>query len=399
MHETTGEARDPIYLDAAATTPLRAEVVEAMQEAAVRGFANPSSPHAAGRRAKHLLEDCRERILALLGGTLTGPDRDRLIFTSGATEANRLALLGAATAPVGTLGSSARDHGSVTAAATAIAQRGWHHVELPLHADGTLDLTGLPDAVAAPRLLATTLVCGQTGSLENMAAVAAITDPGRGDTVHVDATQAVVCTAVDLRHLPATTLTLAPHKFGGPRGIGGLVMRPDSRLEPQQPGPQEAGLRGGTEPLMLAAGFARALERAVAERQAVAGRLAALRQRLENAVLAAAAAAGLEATVVAAAGSRSPHITTIAIAGIDRQALVMAADLAGICIASGTACASGASDPSPALLAMGLPRSLADAAVRLSLGRDTTAHAIDAVGGRLKTIFTTMAAAGRRHGR
>lgn len=396
MDPISVEHREAIYLDHAATTPLRAEVTEAMREAAVTGFANPSSPHAAGRRAKRMLEDCRERILTLLGGRVTGPRRDRLVFTSGATEANRLAVLGAAATPGGTILHSARDHGSIVTAATDLAHRGWQRRRLPLRADGTLDLTGLDSVSAGPRVLVVTLACGQTGSLEDTAAVARATSASRGDTLHVDATQAVVSVPVDLRQLPAGTLTLAPHKFGGPRGIGALVLRAGVTIAPLLPGPQELGLRGGTEPVMLAAGFARALELAVAEREEVATRLEPLRTRLERAVVGAARRAGLEAIVIAADGRRVAHITTIAIPGVERQAVVMAADLAGVCCATGTACASGASDPAPALEAMGLPRSIADAAVRLSLGRDTTAAAVDEAGTRLARVLATIGAGGGR---
>lgn len=396
MDPISVEHREAIYLDHAATTPLRAEVTEAMREAAVSGFANPSSPHGAGRRARRLLEDCRERILTLLGGRVTGPQRDRLVFTSGATEANRLAVLGAAATPRGTILHSARDHGSIITAATDLEHRGWQRQRLPLRADGTLDLTGLDAVAADPRVLVATLACGQTGSLEDTDAVARATTASQGLACHVDATQAVVSTPVDLRHLPASTLTIAPHKFGGPRGIGAVVIRAGVSLAPLLPGPQELGLRGGTEPVMLAAGFARALELAVAEREEVATRLERLRTRLERAVVGAARRAGLEAIVIAADGRRVAHITTIAIRGIDRQAFVMAADLAGVCCATGTACASGASDPAPALEAMGVPRSISDAAVRLSLGRDTTAATIDEAGTRLAHVLATIGAGGAR---
>jgi cysteine desulfurase len=396
MDPISVEHREAIYLDHAATTPLRAEVTEAMREAAVSGFANPSSPHGAGRRAKRLLEDSRERILTLLGGRVTGPRRDRLVFTSGATEANRLAVLGAAATPRGTILHSARDHGSIITAATDLEHRGWQRQRLPLRADGTLDLTGLDAVAADPRVLVATLACGQTGSLEDADAVARATTASQGLACHVDATQAVVSTPVDLCHLPASTLTIAPHKFGGPRGIGAVVIRAGVTIAPLLPGPQELGLRGGTEPVTLAAGFARALELAVAEREEVATRLERLRTRLERAVVGAARRAGLEAIVIAADGRRVAHITTIAIRGIDRQAFVMAADLAGVCCASGTACASGASDPAPALEAMGLPRSISDAAVRLSLGRDTTAATIDEAGTRLAHVLATIGAGGTR---
>jgi cysteine desulfurase len=159
-------------------------------------------------------------------------------------------------------------------------------------------------------------------------------------------------------------------------------------------GTQEAGLRGGTEAVALAVGFARAVELAVADRAVVARRLATLRDRLEARLLAAAAAAGLAAHVVAARGGRAPHIATVAFPGLERQAFVMAADLEGVSCATGTACASGSSDPAPALVAQGLPAAVVAGAVRFSVGRDTTAADIDAAAERLGRVLARMA----RHG-
>lgn len=380
---------DPIYLDHAAATPPRPEVDEAMREVAARAFANPSSLHADGRRAKRVLEDCRERILSLLGARSFGTGRDRLVFTGGATEANLLGLVGVAGGEGGAILHSARDHGSVRAAATHLVHRGgWSAIGLPLRADATLDLPDhLRDAAPGRLILATTLVCGQTGTVEDMAAVAALAGRTPGLSVHVDATQAVAYEPVDASRLPAVTLALAPHKFGGPRGIGALIVRGDVVVDPLVPGTQEAGLRGGTESVVLAVGFARALELTVAERAAETARVTGLRMRLEAAVGAAAAAAGVEVVIVAAAARRAAHITTIAFPGVDRQAFVIAADLAGVCVATGTACASGSSEPAPALVAAGLGAAVSRSAVRFSLGRDTLPHDVDRVGERLVDVL------------
>lgn len=385
---------DVIYLDHAAATPLRPEVDAAMREAAAVAYANPSSPHAAGRRARRLLDDCRERVLALLGGRTTGTGRDRLVFTGGATEANVLGLVGRAGGPGGLLLHSARDHGSVAAAVAALERRGWSTRRVPLGTDGRLDLgAGLATTGGGDAVLATTLVCGQTGIVEDMAAVADAVARMPLLSVHVDATQAVAYEDVDLARLPAATLTVAPHKFGGPRGIGAVVVRGDVGLVPVVPGPQEAGLRGGTEAVVLAAGFAAALDLAVAERHAEAARLAGLRARLEEVARGAAAAAGLEAVVIGAAGRRASHIVTIAFPGVDRQALVMAADLEGVCCATGTACASGSSEPAPALVAAGLPEAVRAAAVRLSLGRGTGGEDVERAGARLGRVLRRIVGA------
>ena len=382
---TGSTAAAPIYLDHAATTPVRGAVREAIAAADTTGFANPSSPHALGRQARRLLDESRERIIALLGGRTTGRDRDRLVFTSGATEANRLALLGMAGDGLTACRYSARDHGSIAAAARQFRERGADVALLPLLSSGRLDCGPLDwPATAIRRLLCTTLVCGQTGTVEDMAAVRAAAGACH---IHVDATQAVALEPVSFAALDVPTLACAPHKFGGPRGIGCLIVRGDVQLAAVTPGPQEAGLRGGTEAVPLAVGCATAVELAVAARAEEARRLRALRDRLEAGLATAAAAAGRSAVVIAADAPRAAHITTIAFPGIDRQAFVMAADLAGVCCATGTACASGSSLPAPALEALGLPPLLAAAAVRFSLGWTTTVADVDEAIARLSGIL------------
>jgi len=371
-------ASDALYLDHASTTPQRPEVTEAIAAAQAEAFANPSSQHAAGRHAKRILEEARERILACLGARATGSDRDRLVFTSGASEANRLAILGVGRGPAGAVATSARDHSSLRLAAAALAPRGWSHATLPLDHAGRIDRAAvaawLRDASALPtRLLATTLVCGQTGSHDDLASLASALDATT--LVHADATQAILTTDLSFATLPLSSLTLAPHKFGGPRGIGAAVIRGGLTLDPLLPGTQEMGLRAGTEAVALAVGFARSLELAVAERAAAVARLSAVRERFERGVLAAVGPAA--ARVIAADAERSPHISTIAFPGRDRQAIVMAADLAGLCCATGSACSSGSSEPAPALAAMGLAAEIVRGAVRFSFGRETTSDDID----------------------
>jgi cysteine desulfurase len=388
----TAAAPACVYLDHAATTPVRPEVAAAMAEAQAEAWANPSSPHAAGRRAKRVLEDCREKILTLVGGRTSGGDRDRLVFTSGATEANRLAILGLAAGGTGVFASSPRDHTSVRNLRGEFADRGWFVAEAPLAGTGRIT----PEWVFPPSargIWATTLVCGQSGTVEDMPRIAAALR-GRNDVLlHVDATQAVVTQPLVLAALGAATLTLAPHKFSGPRGIGAVVVRGGVTLAPLTAGPQEAGLRGGTEPVVLAVGFARALELAVAERVAEATRLTDLRARFAHALTVAAGAHGVPVERLAAPVLSSPHILTLALPGVDRQACVMAADLAGVCCGTGTACASGSSEPAPALVAMGLPAAHVAGAVRFSFGRTTTAADVDAAISRLEPVLARLGAA------
>lgn len=388
------DTQGTIYLDHAAATPLDPEVAAAIAAAQGAAFANPSSQHRAGRAAKQVLEESRDRILAAVGAAGTGGRRDRLIFTSGASEANHLALVGmAAASGPGRIVFSRREHPSAIGAIQVTAARGWQPLELPLDRNlGTATAAVLlslaeRDRTATtgePWIVCVTLICGQTGSLEPSDWVPGCHD--RGIFVHVDATQAAGWLPLDFHASAAATMSLAPHKFGGPRGIGGLLVRGDITVQPLQGGPQEHGLRGGTEAVALAAGFARAIELAVADRQAAA-RLAAARDRFEPRMLAAAAAAGWPAQVIAAAGPRAPHISTIAFPGLDRQSLAVAADLAGVAIATGTACASGSSEPAPALVRMGLPPDVVRGTVRFSFGRATTFAAIDSAVERLGTVL------------
>ena len=388
----TGES---IYLDHAATTPLDPRVDEAMRRAAAEAFANPSSPHAAGRRARAILEEARERLMALLGGRSTGGSRDRLIFTSGATEANRLGILGTAGPHPGTVGVSPRDHGSMIAAAEDLATRGWRVHRLPLAEDGSS--VGAAAALAASTpgrvLLSTTLVCGQTGIRESRAP---LTDAGVGErvVVHADATQAAAWEALSFATMPLTTMALAPHKFGGPRGIGCLLVRGGLDVMPLAPGPQELGLRGGTEAVPLAVGFAEALELAATAREANRVRVTNLRDRFEEQFVAAASRHGLDTVVVGRGADRAPHIATIAVRGCDRQALMMACDLAGIALATGTACASGSSDPSPAIVALDVPGWVPQSAVRASVGLSTTEADVAEAVRRLDGVFRGLAEAG-----
>ncbi len=381
------DARE-IYLDHAATTPLRPEVAEAMARVQAEGFGNPSSPHAVGRRARRLLEESRERILFLLGARPTGVARDRLVFTSGATEANRLGILGPRPRTTGGVASSHRDHPGLRAAVRDLGDRGHDVLDLPLSAAGRIAPAAVAAAAASSGLsvLSATLGCGQSGTLEDLAGLRAAA--GERVHMHIDATQAAATIPLDFPALAADSLAFAPHKFEGPRGIGGLVVRQGIELAPLVPGPQESGLRGGTEPVLLAVGFARALELVVAERLAVAAHVARIRDAFEAGVLAAARAAGVTATVIAGDEPRVPQISTIAFQGRDRQAFVVAADLEGVCCASGTACASGSSEPSPALQAMGLDDGLVNSAVRFSFGRRSTSDEVAVAVRRLAVVLS-----------
>jgi cysteine desulfurase len=391
---------EPVYLDHAAATPLEPEVAAAMEEAARVAFANPSSPHAAGRTAKRLLEDARERILGALGGRLAGAVRDRLVFTSGATEANRLGLVGLAGPDQsrragGTVALSARDHSSLRAAAAELGACGWQIVDVPLAASGAVDFAHAMDLsdAPAPRVITTTTVCGQTGIRDDVVGAGRLA--AAGWLVHADATQGAAWDEIAFAAGPWDTLALAPHKFGGPRGIGGLVVKAGISLAPITPGPQELGLRGGTEAVSLAAGFARAIQLAVADRREATARVTTLRERLERGIVASAREAGIDAVVIGAEAPRAPHVTLVALAGLDRQAVAMAADLAGVSLATGTACASGSAEPPAILAALGLVEPFRQGAIRLSFARATTEADVDRALERLAAVFARIRPAAR----
>lgn len=383
-----------VYLDHAAATPVRPEVTAAIVEAEAVAFANPSSSHAAGRLAKRILEDARERILALAGGRTTGPHRDRLVFTSGATEANRLGVLGLAGDRPGWIAGSSRDHPGLRQAAMDLEARGWVATELPLTAHGCLQpglaRDGFAAAAVSAGLLTVTTICGQTGIREDLAGIVRLAHDFPAILFHADATQAAAWEPLGFAESPFATLAFAPHKFGGPRGIGGLVIRSGVPLRPIAAGPQELGLRGGTEAVALAVGFARSFELAVTERERVAARVAALRHRLEREIVAAAAAAGLVGTVIGADTQRAPHVAAFGILGIDRQVLVIAADLEGVCLATGTACASGSPEPPAILAALGIDHDLQLSVVRASLGETTTEADITWAVSRMSAVFARL---------
>jgi len=256
-------------------------------------------------------------------------------------------------------------------------------LEIPLDEQGRLAPAAVSEAAdqATPAVLSTTLACSQSGTLEDVTALATRFPQL---VIHVDATQAVGRVPLRFEALSTASASIAAHKLGGPRGIGGLLLRSDAGLSPLLPGTQERDLRGGTEPVALAVGFAVAVERAVQQQAAEATRLAGLRDRLEHQLQQPLEAAGSEPIVIGRNVPRAPHISVIAFPGRDRQATVMAADLAGLCLASGTACASGSSEPSPALVAAGLPPAVVASAVRLSLGWSTTPEDIDHAVGVLR---------------
>ncbi len=377
-----------IYLDHNATSPLLPEVAAAMAECYAAGYANPASQHRAGRRARQALEDAREGIAAILGADLTSAAPDTLIFTSGGTEANNLAVFGLCGEQPCRIAVSAIEHPSVTEPAKELRRRGWPVDVLPVTRDGVLhvgeSLRDSPSRLGETRPRAVSVMLGnnETGAIQPIAQLAAACGQ-TGTLLHTDAVQAVGKIPVHFRQLGVDAMTVAAHKFGGPRGIGALILRHGTTMRPQLYGGfQQAGLRPGTEDVALAVGMHAALRLWLRESVDRTRRLAELRDRLERALR----GGWPELIVHAEAAERLPHTSCVAFPGLNRQALVMALDLAGVACSTGSACASGSSDPSPTLVAMGCEKHVLEGSIRLSLGAATTAAEIDEAARRILNV-------------
>ena len=325
--------------------------------------ANPASQHAAGRKARRVLEEAREGIGELLGAKTGGMDADQVVFTSGGTEANNLALFGLSE----TVAISAIDHPSVTAAAEELRRTGQNVAVLPVDEQGIVRLHGL-DA-GGQGLVSVMLANNETGVIQPVGEIASIWS-GHGKVFHTDAVQAVGKIPVNFRELGVDAMTVAPHKFHGPLGIGALVLRHEMKIRPRLFGGfQQAAARPGTESVALAAGFHASLRIAISELSDRAARMQTLRDEFEQQLV-----GDLQPLVIIGQSSpRLPNTSCISFPGLDRQALVMALDLSGVACSTGSACASGSSEPSPTLVAMGLAQDVIDGAIRFSLSAFTTA--------------------------
>lgn len=361
-------------------------------------FGNPSSQHQLGRRARQAIEDAREEIARILGARLSGRQPDRVIFTSGGTEANNLAILGMAGGyePAGAPGEmivSVIEHASVARAVELLERRGWTIHRLGVTTAGVVDVDALDERLSPrTRLISVMLANNETGVLQPVAELARRA-AARGVAMHTDAAQAVAKLPVDFAALGVAAMGVAAHKFHGPLGIGALVARHDFEPAPLLFGGfQQGGLRPGTESPALVVGMQAALVAWEREAAARTERLARLRDRLETGLIQA-----LDGAVVVngAAAPRLPHTSNLALLGIDRQALLMALDLAGVAASTGAACASGSSEVSGVLSAMGCPADVLASSLRFSLGATTTEEEIDSAIGLISRACATIAA-GRR---
>ena len=352
-----------IYLDWNATAPLREEARTAAL-ASLDLVGNPSSVHREGRAARHVIEQAREQVAALVGAAPRN-----VVFTSGGTEANVLALV--PTAARDRLLVSAIEHPSVLAGGRFPAGSVEH---LPVTGSGEVDLAALERRMAALEgraLVSLMLANNETGVVQPVSQAASVVHAA-GGTLHVDAVQAAGRIPCDINALDADLLALSGHKIGAPKGVGALVGR--APVDPLvKGGGQERGLRGGTENVAGIAGFGAAAAAARGGLASARGRMAALRDRLE---------AGLKGTspqmiIFGAQSERLPNTTLFAVPGMKAETAVIAFDLAGVAVSAGSACSSGKVQPSHVLAAMGVPPQLATAAVRVSLGPGTTESEIE----------------------
>lgn len=380
-----------IYLDHNATTPTRPEVIEDMAAVLREGLANPASQHQPGQKARRRLEEAREEVGTLLGADLSGPHADRVIFTSGGTEANNLGLLGIALARTGGRPGrvivSAIEHASILEPAQHLLDLGWRMDTISVTTEGVIRLDHLADLLRTEAAVVSLMLGNhETGVIQPVAEAARLCHKA-GVPLHCDAVQAVGKMPVDFRALGVDAMTVAAHKFQGPLGIGALVVRHGTPLVPLLfGGHQQQGLRPGTESVALAVGMATALRLAQAQQPEHCQRLATLRDRFEQGL-----AEGYPGLVVHGRNApRLPQTSSIAFAGLDGQVLLMALDMAGVACSVGSACSSGSTELSPTLLAMGLPKALVASTLRFSLGATTTAEEIEEAIRRILEVANSL---------
>ena len=384
---------DRVYLDHAATTPLDPEVFEAMKPHLLEAYGNASSVHQMGREARVTLEEAREQVAACIGA-----ESSEIIFTSGGTEADNLALKGtlhAAEANGGGTGlvTSTAEHKAILEPARRMAEEGRPVTLLSPEAHGAVTPSQVEEAIDDQTALVSLLhTNNEIGVQTDIPAVAAVCD-AHDVLLHCDAVQAAGLKPLDVDDLGVDLLSMSGHKFYGPKGVGVLYVRNGVDLGPLvEGGSQERDRRGGTENVAGVVGLAEALERAVAEADARAERLSRLQRRLIEGLDDAVPGPYVLNTPIDEAPV-APHVVNVAFPPgeggepLDGEMLILNLDMQGVLVSAGSACTSGALEPSHVLTALGLERPTASAAVRFSLGAKTTADDIDYA---LDTLRSTL---------
>ncbi len=389
----------PIYLDHNATTPLDPEVFEAMRPHWLVG-GNPESRHSAGRGARRALERSRESVARILGAS-----PDEVVFTSGGTEANNLAVFGLMEKDSGLrtqdseagrahVVSSPIEHPAVAEPVARLEATGFAVDRATVDAEGRVDPSAMARLIRPETRLATLMLANnETGAIQPVAELVALAAE-LGVPVHTDAVQAVGRIPVDFRALGVATLASSAHKFHGPGGIGVLLVRKGVKLAPRTfGGGQQGGRRPGTPPVALAVGMAKALELWQAEATSRADRWSKLVARLESGLVTALGRGKVIRNGPSDPSLRLPQTLNVGFPGLDGDALLMQLDLAGVAVSLGSACASGASEPSPTLLAMHVPADRLRSSVRFSLGASTSEGEIDEAITRVAAVVEAIARA------
>ncbi len=375
-----------IYLDHNSTAPMLPEVANKITECFAAGFVNPASQHRPGQLARKHLENSRRKIANYLGAKTSGMDTDQLIFTSGGTESNNLAILGLVNAldsksnntsdlfvPQHILISSV-EHPSVVGAAEHLVRLGHSVDKIPVDSHGVCRVDQLGSMIQGnTKLVSLMLANNETGVMQPVKEVAQLCRD-RGILFHTDAVQAVGKIPVHFRELSVDALSFTGHKLGGPRGIGGLILKHGLTPAPLQFGGfQQMSLRPGTEDVALVAGMETALDTFYQNEADYYSGVLTLRNHLEKTLL----SRFPDLVVNGAGATRLPHVSNLSFSKVDRQSFLMAADIKGLAISTGSACASGSSELSPVLLAMGLEKNVVENSVRISLGVSNTREEID----------------------
>ena len=375
-----------IYFDHNATTPVDPAVAEVIARVMTEEFGNASSVHHFGQRAKAVLDDARSAVAALINA-----EPSEIVFTSGGTESDNFALRGVAEAlePTGRrhLIASSIEHEAVLVTLRALARRGWRVTLLPVGASGIVDPAALAGALTDETAIVSVMHANnEIGTIQPIAELAALAH-GRGALFHTDAVQSIGKIPVDVRALSVDLLSLSAHKFNGPKGAGALWIKRGARVTAiLTGGKHERNRRAGTENVPAIAGLGVAARLAAKKAVADAARTAALRTRLEEAILA-------KVPGTAINGNREPRVpntTNISFEAVEAESLLIALDLEGVAVSTGSACSSGTLEPSHVLRAMGLPSPRTQNSIRLSLGAGNTEAEVDFVVAKLPALVEKL---------
>jgi len=373
-----------IYMDHSATTPMRTEVLDAMMPFLTDDFGNASSVHAPGRRAHDGLEKSRNMVARLLGA-----DAGEIVFTSGGTESDNLAIEGVVAADPGKrhVITSAIEHHAVLNTCAELAKRGLDVTYLPVDTHGLVDPDELRRALRPDTAVVSVMMANnEVGTIEPIRELARIARDA-GVPFHTDAVQSVGKVPVDVGELGVDLLSVSAHKFYGPKGVGGLYVRAGTRIRSiQHGGHHEGGLRAGTENVPGIVGMARALELACEEMPREAKRLRGLRDVLEQGLMERVPDHRLNGHPV----KRLPHLLNMTFVNVEGESMLLSLDAMGVAVSTGSACTSGTLEPSHVLSAMGVPPELAHGSLRFSLGLVNTADDVEYVLEKLPPIIERL---------